>query len=198
MIARLAGTLLEKHVPHLLIDVHGVGYAVSVPLSTFYAVGDPGAAVVLRIHTHVREDALQLFGFATSLEQLLFERLIAVSGIGPKLALAVLSGIESGELVKAVRQNDFVRLTRIPGVGRKTAERLTIELRDRLPDTATVPADDAVDTAGDLRDDLLSALSNLGYQPHSVEKTVDKVLRATTDASFEPVLRDVLRELSRS
>ena len=198
MIARLAGTLLEKHVPHLLIDVHGVGYAVSVPLSTFYAVGDPGASVVLRIHTHVREDALQLFGFATPLEQLLFERLIAVSGIGPKLALAVLSGIESGELVNAVRQNDVARLTRIPGVGRKTAERLTIELRDRLPDTTIVPADDAVDAGSGLRDDVLSALTNLGYQRHSVEKAVDKALRAAPDASFEPVLRDVLRELSRS
>lgn len=198
MIARLAGTLLEKHVPHLLIDVHGVGYAVSVPLSTFYAVGDPGSAVVLRIHTHVREDALQLFGFATALEQMLFERLIAVSGIGPKLALAVLSGIDSGELVNAVRQNDVARLTRIPGVGRKTAERLTIELRDRLPDTTLVPADDTADAAGGLRDDVLSALTNLGYQRHNVEKTVDKVLRATPDASFEPVLRDVLRELSRA
>jgi Holliday junction DNA helicase RuvA len=198
VIARLSGTLLEKHVPHLLIDVHGVGYAVSVPLSTFYAVGDPGSAVVLRIYTHVREDALQLFGFATSLEQLLFERLIAVSGIGPKLALAVLSGIESGELVKAVRQNDVARLTRIPGVGRKTAERLTIELRDRLPDTTLAPADAAVDPGNDLRDDVLSALTNLGYQRHSVEKSVDKVLRAIPDASFEPVLRDVLRELSRS
>lgn len=198
MIARLAGTLLEKHVPHLLIDVHGVGYAVSVPLSTFYAVGDPGSAVVLRVHTHVREDALQLFGFATALEQLLFERLIAVSGIGPKLALAVLSGIESGELVKAVRQNDVARLTRIPGVGRKTAERLTIELRDRLPDTATAPTDEAVDAGSGLRDDVLSALTNLGYQRHGVEKTVDKVLRAAPDSAFEPVLRDVLRELSRS
>jgi Holliday junction DNA helicase RuvA len=197
VIARLAGTLLEKHVPHLVIDVHGVGYAVSVPLSTFYAVGDPGAAVVLRVHTHVREDALQLFGFATPLEQLLFERLIAVSGIGPKLALAVLSGIESGELVTAVRHNDVARLTRIPGVGRKTAERLTIELRDRLPDTAVAPSD-AVDTGGGLRDDVLSALVNLGYQRHAVEKSVDKVLRASAEPAFEPVLRDVLRELSRS
>lgn len=197
MIARLAGTLLEKHVPHLVIDVHGVGYAVSVPLSTFYAVGDPGATVVLRVHTHVREDALQLFGFATPLEQLLFERLIAVSGIGPKLALAVLSGIESGELVTAVRHNDVARLTRIPGVGRKTAERLTIELRDRLPDTAVAPSD-AVDAGGGLRDDVLSALMNLGYQRHAVEKSVDKVLRASAEPVFEPVLRDVLRELSRS
>jgi len=197
VIARLAGTLLEKHVPHLVIDVHGVGYAVSVPLSTFYAVGDPGATVVLRVHTHVREDALQLFGFATPLEQLLFERLIAVSGIGPKLALAVLSGIESGELVTAVRHNDVARLTRIPGVGRKTAERLTIELRDRLPDTAVAPSD-AVDAGGGLRDDVLSALMNLGYQRHAVEKSVDKVLRASAEPVFEPVLRDVLRELSRS
>jgi Holliday junction DNA helicase RuvA len=197
VIARLAGTLLEKHVPHLVIDVHGVGYAVSVPLSTFYAVGDPGATVVLRVHTHVREDALQLFGFATPLEQLLFERLIAVSGIGPKLALAVLSGIESGELVTAVRHNDVARLTRIPGVGRKTAERLTIELRDRLPNTAVAPSD-AVDAGGGLRDDVLSALINLGYQRHAVEKSVDKVLRASAEPVFEPVLRDVLRELSRS
>jgi Holliday junction DNA helicase RuvA len=198
VIARLAGTLVEKHVPNLLIDVQGVGYTVAVPLSTFYAVGEPGTAVVLRIHTHVREDALQLFGFATPLEQLLFERLIAVSGIGPKLALAVLSGIESGDLVSAVRHNDVARLTRIPGVGRKTAERLTIELRDRLPDTATVPAGEAVNGGNGLRDDVLSALTNLGYQRHVVEKIVDKVLRATPDAAFEPVLRDVLRELSRS
>jgi holliday junction DNA helicase RuvA len=198
VIARLAGTLLEKHVPRLLIDIGGVGYDVLVPLSTFYAVGDPGAVVVLRIHTHVREDALQLFGFVTALEQTLFERLIAVSGIGPKLALAILSGIESAELVKAIRQNDIARLTRIPGIGRKTAERLAIELRDRLPETATSPTDEAVDAGGDVRDDVLSALSNLGYQRHSVEKTVDKVLRSAAPASFEPVLRDVLRELSRA
>jgi Holliday junction DNA helicase RuvA len=106
VIARLAGTLLDKHVQRLVIDVGGVGYDVHVPLSTFYAVGDPGAAVVLRIHTHVREDALQLFGFATALELALFDRLITVSGIGPKLALAVLSGIEPQELMSAVRQND--------------------------------------------------------------------------------------------
>lgn len=118
MIARLAGTLIEKTVQRIVVDAGGVGYEVLVPLSTFYAVGEAGSAVVLRIHTHVREDALLLYGFATALEQMLFERLIAVSGIGPKLALAVLSGIEGRDLAKAIRQADVARLTRIPGVGR--------------------------------------------------------------------------------
>ena len=112
----------------------GVGYDVLVPLSTMYVIGDPGSRMALRIYTHVREDALQLFGFATPLEQALFERLISVSGIGPKLALSVLSGIEPAELSRAIRSSDIARLTRIPGVGRKTAERLVVELKDRLPD----------------------------------------------------------------
>ena len=197
MIARLAGTLLEKQPQRLVIDVGGVGYDVLVPLSTFYAVGDPGAAVTLRIHTHVREEALQLFGFATPLEQLLFERLIAVSGIGPKVALAVLSGIESPELVNAIRQSDLARLTRIPGVGKKTAERIVIELRDRLPESAAMPASASATPGGALRDDVLSALVNLGYQRQSVEKTVDALLRKTDAAEFEPLLREVLREMSR-
>jgi Holliday junction DNA helicase RuvA len=198
VIARLAGTLLEKGVQRLIVDVGGVGYEVLVPLSTFYAVGDPGAAVALRIHTHVREEALQLYGFATSLELLLFERLIAVSGIGPKLALAVLSGIEPQAFIAAVRQNDLVRLTRIPGVGKKTAERIVIELRDRLPQDAALPADaEGPEPTGGVRDDLLSALTNLGYQRHAIEKTVDAVIRRTESPDFEPVLRDVLRELSR-
>lgn len=196
MIARLAGTLLEKHVQRLVIDVNGVGYEVLVPVSTFYAVGDPGSSVVLRIHTHVREDLLQLFGFASALELTLFERLIAVNGIGPKLALAVLSGIEPADLVAAVRQNDVARLTRVPGVGRKTAERMIVELRDRLPETVVAP--DAVEApGGELRDDLLSALANLGYQRQAVEKAVDAVLRRTEAPAFEPVFREILRELSR-
>jgi Holliday junction DNA helicase RuvA len=196
VIARLAGTLLDKHVQRLIIDVGGVGYDVHVPVSTFYAVGDPGSPVVLRIHTHVREDALQLFGFATALELALFDRLITVSGIGPKLALAVLSGIEPQELMSAVRQNDIVRLTRIPGVGRKTAERMMIDLRDRLPDEG-VPAAGEPAPSGGVRDDVLSALTNLGYQRHAVEKTVDVVLRRTESPEFEPLLREILRELSR-
>src|SRR3982750_1908745 len=133
MIAVLRGNLLEKHPSRLIVDVHGVGYDVQVPVSTFYQAGEPGADVTLRIHTHVREDQIALFGFATALEHDLFERLIGVNGIGPKLALSVLSGIESADFIRAGEQGDVTRLTRIPGVGRKTAERMTLELRDRLP-----------------------------------------------------------------
>jgi Holliday junction DNA helicase RuvA len=196
VIARLAGTLIEKQVPHLIVDIGGVGYDVLVPLSTFYAVGDPGGTVTLRIHTHVREDALQLYGFATALEHDLFERLISVSGIGPKLALAVLSGIESTDLLAAVRRGDIARITRTPGVGRKTAERLVIELRDRLPEAPTGPAE-PVPGSG-VRDDVLSALVNLGYQRHAVEKTVDAVLRGGEADGFEALLRRILKELSRA
>lgn len=196
MIAHLAGTLLEKHVQRLVVDVGGVGYDVQVPLSTFYAVGEPGARVTLRVHTHVREDALQLFGFVTALELSLFQRLIAVSGIGPKVALAVLSGIEPVDLIRAVRGSDIARLTRIPGVGKKTSERIVVELRDRLPTMEEPPASDAAPEAGDVRDNLLSALTNLGYQRASVEKTVDAVLRKIESREFEPLLREVLKSLS--
>jgi Holliday junction DNA helicase RuvA len=196
VIAHLTGTLLEKHVPRLVVDVGGVGYAVLVPMSTYYAVGDPGSRVALRIHTHVREDTIQLFGFHTPLEIDLFERLITVSGIGPKLALSVLSGIEPPELVRAVRQADVPRLVRIPGVGRKTAERLVLELKDKLPAPAVEEAPvGAVD--GGVRDDLLSALANLGYQRGVVEKTVDRVLRAAVVPDFDPLLRSVLKELTQ-
>lgn len=196
MIAQLSGTLLEKHLQRLVVDVAGVGYEVLVPLSTFYAIGDPGARVGLRIHTHVREDALQLFGFATALEQALFQRLISVSGIGPKLALAVLSGIEPPDLVRAIGRADLARLTRIPGVGRKTAERLVVELRDRLPDIdgAAAPEEDA--RGQSVRDDVLSALANLGYQRSGAEKAVDKVLSRGAPQDFEAALREVLRALA--
>jgi Holliday junction DNA helicase RuvA len=196
VIAHLTGTLLEKQVPRLVVDVEGVGYAVLVPMSTYYTVGDPGSRVALRIHTHVREDTIQLFGFHTSLEIDLFERLIAVSGIGPKVALSVLSGIEPPDLVRAVRQSDVARLVRIPGIGRKTAERLVLELKDRLPAPAAEPAAAAAADGG-LRDDLLSALTNLGYQRGSVEKTVDRVLRDDGVQDFDPLLRAVLKELTR-
>ena len=198
MIAYLSGVLLEKHLQRLIVDVNGVGYDVLVPLSTMYVIGEPGSKVALRIYTHVREDALQLFGFATPLEQALFERLISVSGIGPKLALAVLSGIEPAELSRAIRSSDIVRLTRIPGVGKKTAERLVVELKDRLPKADTVePASAGAEGPDDhdVRDDLLSALENLGYPRSSVEKTVDKVLRSAEDRTFEPLLRATLKLL---
>jgi len=171
-----------------------------VPLSTFYVLGEPGAAVTLRIHTHVREEVLALYGFATRLEQDLFERLIAINGIGPKLALAVLSGIEPVELIRAVRTQDVARLTGIPGVGKKTAERIGLELKDRLPSSlqALEPAP-AASTPGDqLRDDLLSALVNLGYQRPVAERALDKVLKDQPGRRFEDALKDVLRGLMRT
>jgi len=198
VIAHLNGTLLDKRVQRLVVDVHGVGYEVHVPLSTFYAVGDAGGAVSLHVHTHVREDALQLFGFGTTLELDLFERLIGVSGIGPKVALSVLSGMEPRELVRAIRQSDLGRLTMIPGVGKKTAERMVLELRDRMP--AGVPAEAPGTGAeeGSARGDLLSALANLGYQRAAAEKAVDRVLgRTAGEPGFEQSLRDVLKELAK-
>ena len=197
MIAHLTGTLLEKHVQRLIVDVGGVGYDVNVPLSTFYTVGDPGSRVTLRVHTHVREDALQLFGFATALELSLFQKLIGVSGIGPKVALSVLSGIEPADLVRAIRQSDVARLVRIPGVGKKTGERLVVELRDRLPQPAASEAEAPAAEGDDVRADLLSALANLGYQRAAIEKTVEKVMRQSASSDFEPLLREILKALAR-
>jgi Holliday junction DNA helicase RuvA len=197
VIAHLTGTLLDKHVQRLVVLVGGVGYDVQVPLSTFYAVGDIGAPVALRIHTHVREEALQLFGFATPLEQLLFERLIGVSGIGPKVALSVLSGIEPEGLVRAIRNNDLARLTSIPGVGRKTAERLVVELRDRLPAMADADVPGTAAPGDDVRADVLSALSNLGYQRAAAEQAVDRVLATSESKQFQDVLRAILKDLGR-
>jgi holliday junction DNA helicase RuvA len=198
MIALLRGRLLEKHPNRLIVDVHGVGYDVQVPVSTFYEAGDANQDVTLRIHTHVREDQIALFGFATALEHQLFERLIAVNGIGPKLALSVLSGIEPADFVRAVQNGDVVRLTRIPGVGRKTAERMTLELRDRLPAADAAPASETPEATDTLRDDVVSALVNLGYQSGQVDKAVRAALAgANGDAPFEDVLRSALRQLAR-
>jgi len=198
VIARLSGTVLEKHPNRVVVDVNGVGYDVLVPLSTFYGLGDAGAAVALRVHTHVREDVIALYGFASALELDLFERLISISGIGPKLALAVLSGIDPGELVRAIRTQDVARLTRIPGVGKKTAERIGLELKDRLAQVGLAAGTDTPsDAGGGLRDDLLSALANLGYQRQAAEKAVDAVLKKTPDAPFEQALRDVLRGMMK-
>lgn len=200
MIAFLRGRLLEKHPNRLVLDVHGVGYDVHVPLSTFYGLGEPGADTALRIHTYVREDTLALFGFATALEQQIFERLIAVSGIGPRLALAVLSGIEPANLIRAIRHGDVGRLTAIPGVGKKTAERIGLELKDRLPAaliTEPAEAGAGVTAAGALRDDVVSALLNLGYHRPLAEKAVDATLAADKSATFEQALKLALREMTR-
>jgi holliday junction DNA helicase RuvA len=200
VIALLRGTLLEKHPSRVVVDVAGVGYDVQVPLSTFYGLGDPGAGVTLRIHTHVREDVIALYGFSTPLEQDLFERLIAISGIGPKLALAVLSGIEPADLIRAIRTQDVARLTKIPGIGKKTAERIGLELKDRLPQPvlgAAGPVPASGRPEDQFRDDLLSALLNLGYQRPAAEKAIDQVLKDSAGIGFEQALRDVLRSMMK-
>ena len=199
MIARLTGTLTDKAPGRLVLDVQGVGYDLHVPLSTFYVVGDTGAPVTLRVYTHVREDVFALYGFATGLEQDLFERLISISGIGPKLALAVLSGMEPPDLVRAIKAQDVARLTSIPGIGKKTAERIGLELKDRLPKSVQAAADAAKPASPEdqLRADLLSALLNLGYQRQPAEKAIEKALSAAPEAAFEPALRNVLRALMK-
>lgn len=197
MIARLFGKIADKHPNRLIVDVSGVGYDVQVPLSTFYVSADVGGEMALRIHTHVREDQLALYGFATELELAMFERLIAISGIGPKLALAVLSGIEPRELAGAIQRNDLARLTAIPGVGKKTAERICVELRDRIPKGIEAAPGSPADS---LREDLVSALVNLGYHRQAIDKSLDKMLPAspTAPVRFEDVLRSALKELSRA
>ena len=199
MIALLRGTLVDKNPSRLIVDAGGVGYDVQVPLSTFYVLGEPGAPVTLRIHTHVREDVIALYGFATPLELSLFERLIAINGIGPKLALAVLSGIEPADFIRAIRGQDVARLTAIPGIGKKTAERIGLELKDRLPATLAGGSDAAASLRPEdqLRDDLLSALVNLGYQRPVAEKAIDTVLRRSNGAGFEASLREVLKGLMK-
>src|SRR5690606_18189653 len=186
MIAFLRGRLFEKHPTRVIVDVNGVGYDVAVPLSTFYTLGEPGAEVTLRVHTHVREDQLALYGFGSPLELAVFERLIGVSGIGPKLALAVLTGLEPRELVTALERADIPRLTSIPGVGKKTAERIAMELRDRLPTGLPGEAGEApVSTRDAERDDLASALGNLGYDRRAIDKALDAVLEEGSGATFE-------------
>lgn len=197
MIAALRGRLLEKQPSRLIVDVSGVGYDVQVPLSTYGSVGDVGAEIALRVHTHVREEQIALFGFLTPLEQQIFERLISVNGIGPKVALAVLSGITPGDLVASVQGNEPARLTTIPGIGRKTAERIVLELRDRLP--AALPSTPGPVTPGSVvRADLLSALVNLGYPRPTVEKAVGDVLKAQPGATFDEALRQALGRLARA
>ena len=193
MIAFLRGRLLEKHPNRVVVDVHGVGYDVHVPVSSFYGMAEAGGEIALRVYTHVREDTIALFGFSTPLELQLFERLIAVSGIGPRLALAVLSGIEPDDLIQAVQRGDVARLTAIPGIGKKTAERIALELKDRLGAMARV----APTPAASVRDDVVSALLNLEYHRAAVEKAVDAALSENPAASFEAALRSSLKRLSR-
>ncbi len=195
MIGFLRGVLLHKSPQELLLDVSGVGYRVLVPISTFCRLGDQGAQAQLLIHTHVREDQLVLYGFATSSEIELFEKLISVSGVGPKVALGVLSGIETEDLVHAIRGNDVARLTRVPGVGKKTAERLILELKDKI--AALHPGGAAPAAPSPERSDLLSALANLGYSSAEADRAATEVLRLHPEASLGDLLREALRVISR-
>ncbi|HVF48012.1 MAG TPA: Holliday junction branch migration protein RuvA [Pyrinomonadaceae bacterium] len=202
MIAHLAGKLLEKHANAAIVDVGGVGYEVSIPLSTFYELGEAGSDVSLRIYTHVREDAIQLFGFKTTRERDLYLRLISVQGIGPKMGIAMLSGMSADEIILAIRSNDLARLKSIPGVGLKTAERLVIELRDKVGElTDGVSSADAAAGAtasGDgVFDDALSALTNLGYQRNAAEKALQQAAGEGTEMSVKKLLRRSLQLLAK-
>lgn len=202
MIAHLSGTILGKQPNSVVIDVHGVGYEVTIPVSTFYELGDVGTQASLRVHTHVREDAIQLFGFRTAREKELFLRLTSVSGIGPKLGITFLSGTSPDDLIAAIRANDLARLISIPGVGRKTAERVVIELRDKIGQLAQPGTDEettavaAVDVDA-TRDDVVAALVSLGYPKATADKVVGRVLETETDRTIEHVLRQALKQLSR-
>ncbi len=197
MIAQLRGRLLRKSPQEAILDVQGVGYRVAIPVSTFYKLPDEGAEASLRTFTHVREDALQLFGFATEIEELLFSRLIEVSGVGPRLACNILSGIEAPELVEALRRSDVARLVRIPGVGKKTAERLALELKDKMPAVlAGADEERAAAPTHSLKDDLVSALANLGYSRPEAEKGVVRALDPQPEGRFEDLLRRSLQVLS--
>src|SRR2546423_9782531 len=195
MIAQLRGTLADKRPNQVLVDVGGVGYLVHIPVSTFYALGELHSNVTLLIHTQVREDAISLYGFLSSREKHLFELLISASGVGPVLALKILSGMSVDDLVPAVRAGDLVRLTRIPGVGRKTAERMVVELRDKLaamgtPEVTRQP----LTTTGEVNE-VVFALTNLGYDRSVSEETVEAVRTNGSTSEFEQLLRASLHRL---
>jgi Holliday junction DNA helicase RuvA len=200
MIGYLSGKLFDKQANTAIIDVGGVGYEVSIPLSTFYELGEVGTDVALRIYTHVREDAIQLFGFKTLRDRDLYLKLISVQGIGPKMGIAMLSGMNADEIVAAIRANNLVRLTSIPGVGRKTAERMVIELRDKVGDIGgfesivaagePVPADAAME-------DAVSALVNLGYQKAAAEKVLKQAADEGTEMTVQKLLRRGLQLLAK-
>lgn len=208
MIAHLRGILLEKHPNQAIVEAQGVGYDVTIPISTYSTLPGAGEVVALRIHTHVREDAISLFGFSKPEEKVLFEKLISVSGIGPKLAITVLSGLAAADLVQAIRGGLLERLIRIPGVGKKTAERMVLELRDKLDGvllaeksgaaaaaTASAPAAGGGGVMDDMDRDALSALVNLGANRVQAEAAVRKARAANKEADFETLFRKAMENL---
>ncbi len=195
MIGQLRGRLADKRPNQVMVDVGGVGYLVSVPLSTYAALGDLHTEVTLLIHTHVREDAFSLYGFLSSREKHFFELLLGASGVGPSLALKILSGMSVEELVPAIRTGDVARLTKIPGVGRKTAERIVLELRDKL-DAVTIAEEKQPASKAGVEADVVSALTNLGYDGRTAESAVAEAKRTAGTASFEKLLKAALQALS--
>jgi len=198
MIGQLRGSLADKRPNQVLVDVAGVGYLVHVPLSTYAALGELHTEVTLLIHMHVREDALALYGFLSSREKHLFEMLLSASGVGPSLALKILSGMSVEELIPAIRTGDLARLTRIPGVGRKTAERMVVELKDRLEAVTIEQERPAAASPAGTEADVVSALVNLGYEGRVAEKAVEEAKREAGTANFEKLLRAALQGLSQT
>lgn len=200
MIARLSGILIEKSITQCVVDVNGTGYRVVVPLTTFYELPEIGLPVIIHIHTHVREDAINLYGFHAQEEREVFQLLISVSGIGPKLAINILSGIAAGELLRAITEEDLKRLTGIPGVGRKTAERMVLELKEKgvkLGREVSTVGTAAVKTGDRVKDDALSALVNLGYKGSAVKDVVDRIMREAPETpSLDHLLKQALRVLA--
>lgn len=200
MLARLSGILIEKSITQCVVDVNGAGYRVVVPLTTFYELPEVGQPIIIHIHTHVREDAIHLYGFHDQVERDVFQLMISVSGIGPKLAINILSGIAADELLRAVTEEDLKRLTGIPGVGKKTAERMVLELKDKaikLGRDVSGAATAAARTGDQVKEDALSALVNLGYKGSAVKDVVERILRETPEPpSFDELLKRALRFLA--
>ncbi|HEY4764863.1 MAG TPA: Holliday junction branch migration protein RuvA [Candidatus Sulfotelmatobacter sp.] len=195
MIAHLRGKLLVKHPTQAIVETAGVGYDVTISVPTFSDLPAAGSEVALHIHTHVREDQIALYGFLRPAEKLLFEKLLTVSGIGPKLGITILSGMAADEMAGAIRRNDVARLTRIPGIGKKTAERMVLELRDKLPEAGTA-ATTAAPAMSATEEDVLSALLNLGYQRAAAEKVLALVAKNGKGGTFDAMFRDALSALS--
>ena len=196
MIAHLRGKLLAKHPNQAVVETGGVGYDVTISVPTFSDLPAIGADVALHIHTHVREDVIALYGFLRPAEKVLFEKLITVSGIGPKLAITILSGMPADEMVGAIRGNDVARLTRIPGIGKKTAERMVLELRDKLPQSVPSTVTAALPVSA-TEEDVLSALVNLGYQRAAAEKALEASMKDGKGGSFDTLFRSALAALSK-
>ncbi len=199
MIAHLTGKILSKKPNSVIVEANGVGYELTIPLSTFYELGEEGSQVSLKVFTYMRENTLALYGFKTAREKELFERLIEVSGVGPRMAIALLSGASVDDIIEAIRKGDLYRMTSIPGIGKKTAERIALELKDKMLKLATAEEYAAAAAPGAirLRDDVVSALANLGYQRSVAEKAVARTFAAMDgEAGFEELLKRSLRMLT--